>query len=105
MAGDWRRRNAHRGRGRAGNLGENRNQNVEKETPVSAASKKTQAPKQIVGGVRPLPAPFWEHHRKTLEAPMSEWLERKTLPPVLLLTGRSGVGKRSLAYYIAQWAL
>jgi DNA polymerase-3 subunit delta' len=35
----------------------------------------------------------------------AEWVARAQLPPVLLLTGLDGVGKRSLVHYLAQWIL
>lgn len=36
---------------------------------------------------------------------MRQWLEQNRVPPVLLLTGPAGVGKRAVAYYLAQWLL
>lgn len=36
---------------------------------------------------------------------MKEWQTRKKLPPVLLLTGQPGIGKRSVTYFLAQWIL
>jgi hypothetical protein len=36
---------------------------------------------------------------------MRQWRELKRVPPVLLITGPSGVGKRAVAYYLAQWLL
>ena len=43
----------------------------------------------------PIPKAFLRHHQSSLEG--------FKLPPVLLLTGIAGVGKRTLAHYIAQW--
>src|SRR5690349_10241391 len=36
---------------------------------------------------------------------MKEWQSRKQIPPVLLLTGQEGIGKRAMAYFLAQWIL
>lgn len=36
---------------------------------------------------------------------MAEWARMRTLPPVLLLSGPTGVGKRALAHYLGQWIL
>jgi hypothetical protein len=53
----------------------------------------------------PVPAPVLEHHSKTVLRVIKEWQEQKRVPPVLLITGPAGVGKRSLVYYISQWLL
>lgn len=53
----------------------------------------------------PLPEPLVRHHGATFFGPMREWRERGQIPPVLLLTGLDGVGKRSVAHFLAQWAL
>jgi len=50
-----------------------------------------------------LPKAILEHHEKVLLNPMTEWWTRNQLPPVLLLTGQAGVGKRSVAYFLSQW--
>ena len=55
--------------------------------------------------VLPLPLPVLEHHGKTLFPLMLQWGDQKRVPPVLLITGPAGVGKRSIAYYLAQWLL
>ena len=34
---------------------------------------------------------------------MQEWLSNRPIPPVLLITGQSGIGKRTMAYFLAQW--
>ena len=36
---------------------------------------------------------------------MQEWTGQKRVPPVLLMTGTAGSGKRNLAYWLAQWIL
>ncbi|MEO5969262.1 MAG: hypothetical protein ABIQ95_04995 [Bdellovibrionia bacterium] len=46
-----------------------------------------------------------QHHGKTLFGLMKEWQQRLQLPSVLLLTGQSGIGKRSMVYFLAQWIL
>ncbi|MEK6706402.1 MAG: DNA polymerase III subunit [Bdellovibrionota bacterium] len=55
--------------------------------------------------ILPLPQEVLDHHYKTLSNPTSEWLAQKRMPPVLLITGISGVGKRSIVYHLAQWLL
>lgn len=46
-----------------------------------------------------------EHHQRTLAGPMREWTQRKHIPPTLLLTGQTGIGKRSAAYFLGRWIL
>lgn len=53
----------------------------------------------------PLPSPVIEHHEAVLLGPMKEWLATKKIPPVLLLTGATGVGKRAIAHHLSQWLL
>jgi hypothetical protein len=55
--------------------------------------------------VLPLPKALIEHHLQTLESPMSEWKTQGRIPPVLLLTGVAGLGKREICHFISQWAL
>jgi hypothetical protein len=53
----------------------------------------------------PIPEAAVRHHMKTLEGPMKEWRAKKRVPPVLLLTGLTGVGKRSMGWFLSQWIL
>lgn len=53
--------------------------------------------------VLPLPELVIRHHGQTFHGPMGGWLSQGRLPPVLLLTGLPGVGKRSMGYFLAQW--
>jgi DNA polymerase III subunit delta' len=54
-------------------------------------------------GILPVAEVALEHHFKTLTGPMTEWLKTHHLPPVLLLSGLAGIGKRSIGYFLAQW--
>ena len=54
---------------------------------------------------QPLSASVLLHHLKTLAEPMREWKSNKRIPPVLLLTGQTGIGKKSIAYFLARWIL
>ncbi len=53
----------------------------------------------------PLPAEVFAHHRPLIERWVTQWKAQGRAHPVLLLTGPAGIGKRELAYTIAQWAL
>ncbi|MCM2279434.1 MAG: hypothetical protein NDJ89_15270 [Oligoflexia bacterium] len=59
----------------------------------------------------PLPELLLRHHGERSEgAPglfgiMKEWIDQKKIPPVLLLTGIPGIGKRSIGHFLAQWIL
>lgn len=55
--------------------------------------------------ILPLPAPVIAHHLETLLPWMESWSKQSNVPPVLLLTGIEGVGKRSMGYWISQWLL
>src|SRR5690606_25392027 len=59
--------------------------------------------KRPQASVLPVPEPLIRHHSSTLLPPMRQWLEQSRVPPVLLMTGLPGVGKRSVAYYLSQW--
>jgi DNA polymerase-3 subunit delta' len=63
--------------------------------PNDGLKNVTKAPPEIV----------IQHHGKTLFGLMEEWQQRLQLPSVLLLTGQSGIGKRSMVYFLAQWIL
>lgn len=53
----------------------------------------------------PPPAPLLRHHEETLRGPMGQWLAHKRIPPVLLVTGPAGIGKRSMVHHVSQWIL
>ncbi len=55
--------------------------------------------------VLPLPLRVVTHHLETLLQWVQSWHAQDRVPPVLLLTGIEGVGKRSMAYLLAQWLL
>lgn len=44
-----------------------------------------------------------QHHLKSLAQPLNYWRSTQQLPPVLLLSGPSGIGKRWMTSFIAQW--
>ena len=44
-----------------------------------------------------------DHHSLTLATPMKQWKIHQRIPPVLLLTGPSGIGKRAVALFLSQW--
>ncbi len=53
----------------------------------------------------PLPPALFEHHGKTISQLLLQWEMQKHVPPVLLITGPAGVGKRSMVYFLSQWLL
>lgn len=55
--------------------------------------------------ILPLPASVIAHHLETLLPWFESWKKQSSVPPVLLLTGIEGVGKRSMSYWISQWLL
>ncbi len=64
------------------------------------AQKKASPPSLL-----PLPPAVAEHHGQLLRPLAEQWRSQDRVPPVLLLTGLAGVGKRELAYHLAQWLL
>jgi len=69
---------------------------------------KTKTPKTtaaVTNGILPVPETVIKHHGESLFPLMREWLATRKIPPVLLFTGATGVGKRHIAYLIAQWIL
>ncbi len=58
-----------------------------------------------VPSILPLPRALADHHGETLRPLAAQWLAQDRVPPVLLLTGIAGVGKREIGYHIAQWLL
>lgn len=60
---------------------------------------------QTVPGPLPLPEVALMHHGNTLFVPMKQWELKKQIPPVILLSGQPGIGKRSMAYFLGQWIL
>ncbi len=55
--------------------------------------------------VLPIPAAVANHHLETLRPWTESWRSQGRVPPVVLLTGIEGVGKRSIGYWLAQWLL
>ena len=71
-------------------------------------AKKSAAAKEEASelpGMLPVPEPVVRHHGASISGAMKEWTAQKRVPPVLLLTGTTGCGKRSMAYWLAQWIL
>jgi DNA polymerase III delta' subunit len=50
-----------------------------------------------------LPSLVLQHHGKFFFKAMKEWKIQKKIPSVLLFSGQAGIGKRSVAYFLAQW--
>lgn len=59
----------------------------------------------VIPSLLPLPTAVVEHHAETLRPLARQWLEQDRVPPVLLLTGIRGVGKREMGFHLAQWLL
>lgn len=55
--------------------------------------------------VLPIPAAVAGHHFETLRPWTESWRTQGRVPPVVLLTGIEGVGKRSIGYWLSQWLL
>ncbi len=68
---------------------------------TAAAAKDASPEKKLL----PLPEPLLRHHAETIIKAMKQWREQKHVPPVLLLAGPAGIGKRHVAYFAAQWLL
>jgi hypothetical protein len=66
---------------------------------------KNAIPDAAPGTTLPLPAEALAHHGESLLPAMNEWRTSRRVPPVLLITGLKGVGKRSMANFLAQWLL
>lgn len=70
----------------------------------SKSESKNETPlDQKILPVPPLLAQHHGHGSHGIFAPMREWLLQERVPPVLLLKGAPGIGKRTLAYFLAQW--
>jgi hypothetical protein len=52
----------------------------------------------------PLPifSEIWEHHAPQLQPLITEWRSQNRVPPVLLLTGPTGIGKNQIVHFLAQ---
>ncbi len=50
---------------------------------------------------------YWDYHHAVsgLHQRLRQWLRQGSVPPVILLTGQAGVGKREVAYQLARWIL
>lgn len=53
-------------------------------------------------GPLPIEPALLAAHSNPVFSSLDQWLEGKRVPPVLLLTGPRGCGKREIAYYLAQ---
>lgn len=50
----------------------------------------------------PIPSPLLGHHGSAIFPLLDKWEDDGKFPPVLLITGTTGIGKHSMVYYIAQ---
>ncbi len=55
--------------------------------------------------ILPLPKILLNHHLENLSPILNQWTEPSKIPPVMLLTGVTGIGKRSVVHYLAQGLL
>lgn len=74
-------------------------------TGARSGAKGEKSEKRGATELLPIPEPIVRHHGPTLAAHMREWVARKRVPPVLLITGTAGSAKRQLGYWLAQWIL
>lgn len=65
---------------------------------------KVESPDSLKGGFS-FPEALRAHHGASLSGPVKDWFKRRQIPPVLLFTGPSGIGKRRVAFELAQWIL
>jgi len=70
---------------------------------MSRISKKPQEAQESKSPGLPVHSAVVDHHGKTLFGPMKQWQTSQKIPPVLLLTGQAGIGKRTMGYFLAQW--
>ena len=66
---------------------------------------KAKTPEPEKSSVLPISSIVLEHHLKSLGESMRQWVKLKRVPPVLLLSGSRGIGKREIGYFLAQWIL
>jgi DNA polymerase III delta prime subunit len=52
--------------------------------------------------VLPLPETLLSHHRSQFLPLIRQWKNQDRVPPVLLISGPAGIGKREMAYWLAQ---
>ncbi len=68
---------------------------------MSAKRDKAEA-KSVGTAPLPIEKEFLESHSPVIGAALRSWIETGQVPPVLLLSGPRGSGKREIAYYLAQ---
>lgn len=68
-------------------------------TKTSVKAPKGETEKEAV---LPLPRAVLDHHGPGLTKLLSGWKDLERVPPVLLITGPTGVGKREVSYFLAQ---
>src|SRR5690348_10515575 len=70
---------------------------------MTRKSEKAEQPQNT--SILPLPELFLQHHLDTIAPALREWKAQKRIPPVLLITGLAGVGKREIVHFLSQWIL